>query len=87
MITSPVKVGRSQYESTSTVYNLSQKTSITFVTEDDIKVLYAAAGLRLVANLFAIIIVIIITLFQEDNIFVMNASLTYGPQTQRYACV
>ena len=27
----------------------------------------------------------IITLFQEDNIFGTNASLTYGPQIQRYA--
>ena len=30
------------------------------------------------------IIIIIITLFQEDNIFGTNASLTYGPQIQRY---
>ena len=30
--------------------------------------------------------IIIITLFQEDNIFGMYASLTYGPQLQRYAC-
>ena len=30
-------------------------------------------------------IIIIITLFQEDTIFGMNASLTYGPQIQRHA--
>ena len=30
------------------------------------------------------IIIIIITLFQEDNIFGTNASLTYGPQMQRH---
>ena len=30
-----------------------------------------------------LIIAIIITLFQEDNIFVTNASLTYGPRLQR----
>ena len=29
---------------------------------------------------FVIIIIIIITLFQEDNIFGRVASLTYGPQ-------
>ena len=34
-----------------------------------------------------LIIIIIITLFQEDNIFCTNASLTYGPQIQRHACV
>ena len=28
-------------------------------------------------------VIIIITLFQEDNIFGMYASLTYGPQLQR----
>ena len=32
------------------------------------------------------LIIIIITLFQEDNIFGMYASLTYGPQLQRYPC-
>ena len=31
----------------------------------------------------AIIIIIIVTLFQEDNIFGMYVSLTYGPQLQR----
>ena len=30
-----------------------------------------------------IIIIIIISLFQEDNIFGTNASLTYGPRLQR----
>ena len=34
-----------------------------------------------------IIIIIIITLFQEDNIFGTDASLTYGPQIQRHRCV
>ena len=29
------------------------------------------------------VVVIIITLFQEDNIFGLYASLTYGPQLQR----
>ena len=29
------------------------------------------------------ITIIIISLFQEDNIFGTNASLTYGPQLQR----
>ena len=29
----------------------------------------------------------IIALFQEDNIFGTNASLTYGPQIQRHTCV
>ena len=28
-------------------------------------------------------VIIIISLFQEDNIFGMNASLTYGPRLQR----
>ena len=31
--------------------------------------------------------IIIITLFQEDNIFGTNVSLTYGPQIQRHTCV
>ena len=30
---------------------------------------------------------LIITLFQEDNIFGTNATLTYGPQKQRHTCV
>ena len=34
-----------------------------------------------------LIIIIIITLFQDDNIFGTNASLTYGPPIQRHACV
>ena len=34
-----------------------------------------------------LIIIIIITLFQEDNIFGTDASLTYGPQIQRHTCV
>ena len=34
-----------------------------------------------------IIIVIIITSFQDDNIFGTNAILTYGPQIQRHTCV
>ena len=34
-----------------------------------------------------IIIIITTTLFQEDNIFGTNASLTYGPQIQRHTCV
>ena len=33
------------------------------------------------------IIIIIITLFQEDNIFGTNASLTYGPRIQMHTCV
>ena len=33
--------------------------------------------------LFSVIIIIIITLVQEDYISVMNASLTYGPRLQR----
>ena len=33
------------------------------------------------------VIIIIITLFQDDNIFGTNASLTYGPQIQRHTCV
>ena len=33
------------------------------------------------------IVIIIITLFQEDKIFGMNASLTYGPQIQKRTCV
>ena len=32
------------------------------------------------------IIIIIITLFQEDNLFGLYVGLTYGPQLQRYAC-
>ena len=32
---------------------------------------------------YRIIIIVIITLFQEDNMFGMYASLTYGPQLQR----
>ena len=34
-------------------------------------------------NWVIIIIIIIISLFQEDNIFGTNASLTYGPRLQR----
>ena len=30
---------------------------------------------------------LIIILFQEDNIFDTTASLTYGPQIQRHTCV
>ena len=30
------------------------------------------------------VIIIIILLFQEDNIFGANASLTFGPRLQRY---
>ena len=33
------------------------------------------------------IIIIIITLFQEDNILGTNASQTYGPQIQSHTCV
>ena len=36
---------------------------------------------------FLRVIIIIINLFQEDNIFGMDASLTYGPQIQRHRCV
>ena len=36
--------------------------------------------------LLLLLLIIITTLFQEDNIFGMYASLTYGPQLQRYAC-
>ena len=32
-------------------------------------------------------VIIIITLFQEDNIFGTNASLTYGLQLQSYTCI
>ena len=31
-----------------------------------------------------VLIIIIITLFQENNIFGMDASLTYGPKLQRH---
>ena len=37
--------------------------------------------------LFISLHLLIITLFQEDNIFGTNASLTYGPQIQRHICV
>ena len=37
--------------------------------------------------LFISLHLLIITLFQEDNIFGTNASLTYGPQIQRHTCV
>ena len=37
--------------------------------------------------LFISLHLLIITLFQEDNIFSTNASLTYGPQIQRHICV
>ena len=33
--------------------------------------------------IFKVVIIIIISLFQEDNIFGTNASLTYGPRLQR----
>ena len=36
----------------------------------------------LVMTVLKLIITIIITLFQEDNIFGTNASLTYAPQLQ-----
>ena len=32
---------------------------------------------------FGVVVIIIISLFQEDNIFGTNASLTYGPRLQR----
>ena len=35
-------------------------------------------------NDLAIIVIIIKTLFQEDNIFGTNASLKHGPQIQRH---
>ena len=35
------------------------------------------------SSAFVCVIIIIITLFQEDNIFGMYASLRYGPQLQR----
>ena len=38
-------------------------------------------------KLLLIIIIRIIILFQVDNIFGTNASLTYGPQIQRHTCV
>ena len=38
-------------------------------------------------GIIIIAIIIIITLFQEDNIFGTNVSLTYGPQIQRHTCV
>ena len=34
-----------------------------------------------------IIIIIIITLFQEDNIFVVSVSLIYGPLIQIHRCI
>ena len=37
--------------------------------------------------LFIILMIIIITLFQEDNMFGTNASLTYGPQIQIHICI
>ena len=37
--------------------------------------------------LFVSLHLLIVTLFQEDNIFGTNASLTYGPQIQRHTCV
>ena len=49
------------------------------VIYDSVKVLKLIADIR--CDL--IIIIIIISLFQEDNIFGTNASLTYGPQLQR----
>ena len=38
---------------------------------------------RLSRNMWDHIIILIISLFQEDDIFDMHASLTYGPQLQR----
>ena len=38
-------------------------------------------------SVFRFVIIIIISLFPEDNVFDMNASLTYGPQIQRHICV
>ena len=35
----------------------------------------------------SVYMIIIITLFQEDNIFGADAILTYGPQIQRHTCV
>ena len=37
--------------------------------------------------LIIIIMIIMITLFQEDNIFVVSASLIYGPLIQIHTCV
>ena len=37
--------------------------------------------------LFISLHLLIITLFQEDNIFGTSASLTYDPQIQRHTCV
>ena len=38
-------------------------------------------------KMFVRVTIIIITLFQEDNISGTNASLTYGPQIQTYMCL
>ena len=49
---------------------------VTYYTDIDMDVTLTSFGI--------IIILIKITLFQEDNIFGTNASLTYGPQIQRH---
>ena len=47
--------------------------------------LYAVSLFRqLISVLMILIIIIIISLFQEDNIFGTNVSLTYDPRLQRY---
>ena len=49
-----------------------------------LKELMSGTYVMVIKNLsLYVIIKIIISLFQEDNIFGMNASLTYGPRLQR----
>ena len=47
------------------------------------KYVYVLAFVKNACFSYLIIIIIIISLFQEDNIFGTNASLTYGPRLQR----
>ena len=47
----------------------------------------SVTAFRLSVRTIITIIIITITLFQEDNIFGSDASLTYGPQIQRHTCV
>ena len=52
---------------------------------DDLETWYTALSTTKVVQMMPLII--LITLFQEANIFGTDASLTYGPQIQIHTCV
>ena len=48
-----------------------------------LKIIWRDKNISLASKVIIMIIIIIISLFQEDKIFGTNASLTYGPRLQR----